>query len=103
MAKEVVSAPRFYGSSLRRVRSRAACSNGYIISSLKTFWVDPTPFCVEGSTLRPAIQFCFRKEKQWTFPKDSNLRDLAQTDRNSTRLKYSQVDMSYTVIYYKTH
>src|SRR5690625_187667 len=79
MAKEVVSAPRFYGSSLRRVRSRAACSNGYIISSLKTFWVDPTAFCVEGSTLRPAIQFCFRRGKQWAFPKDSNLRDLAQT------------------------
>src|SRR5690625_6087508 len=43
------------------------------------FRVVPTPFCVEGSTLRSAIQFCFRRGKQWAFPKDSNLRNLAQT------------------------
>src|SRR5690625_478104 len=43
------------------------------------FRVVPTPFCVEGSTLRSAIQFCFRRGKEWAFPKDSNLRNLAQT------------------------
>src|SRR5690625_7812861 len=43
------------------------------------FRVVPTPFCVEGSTLRSALQFCFRRGKQWAFPKDSDLRNLAQT------------------------
>src|SRR5690625_7998695 len=43
------------------------------------FRVVPTTFCVEGSTLRSAIQFCFRRGKQWAFLKDSNLRNLAQT------------------------